>query len=105
MAKFQKGKLGLPIMQPLFLTETTIKQINFPRDSVKFAEFYGIMLGDGNSHKTSFYNSRKDKRGTYMIRSVGDSRLDREYLIDYVKPIIQGLFNIKVTSFSTLSLS
>lgn len=73
-----------------------IKRINLPKDSKEFAEFYGIMLGDGNSHKTSFYNSRKDRRGTYMIRIVGDSRLDNKYLVKHVKPLIESLFEIKV---------
>ncbi|MEX0920343.1 MAG: LAGLIDADG family homing endonuclease [Candidatus Pacearchaeota archaeon] len=74
------------------------KDISFPRESGSLAEFFGIMLGDGNSHKTAFYNSRKDKRGTYMIRIVGDSRYDKDYLIKYVKPLIRKLFNINVRS-------
>ena len=72
------------------------KKINFPKDSNELAEFYGIMLGDGNSHKTSFYNSRTDKRGTYTIKIVGDARFDNEYLVEYVKPLIENLFDIKV---------
>jgi len=63
---------------------------------VKLAEFYGIMLGDGNSYKTSFYNSRTDKRGVYVIRVVGHSKLDIDYLIDYVKPLIEKLFEVNV---------
>jgi len=72
------------------------KKICFPKDSKEFAEFYGIMLGDGNSHKTAFYNSKEDKRGTYMIRIVGDSVLDENYLKNYVKPLIEDLFKINV---------
>ena len=72
------------------------KQMNFPRDSKELAEFYGIMLGDGNSHRTSFYNSQIDKRGTYMIRIVGDSRHDKDYLINYVKPLMENLFGLVV---------
>lgn len=67
------------------------KKINLPNESEKLAEFYGVMLGDGNSHRTKRY-----KVGTYSIRIVGDSRYDKEYLINYVKPIIKDLFNIKV---------
>lgn len=73
-----------------------IKSINEPEDSKEFAEFYGIMLGDGNSHRTSFYKSRDNKRGVYRIRIVGDSRLDNKYLVEYVKPLIEDLFRIKV---------
>lgn len=68
------------------------KKINLPKDSANLAEFYGIMLGDGNSHRTKAY-----KKGTYMIRIVGDSRLDKDYLIDYVKPLIEWLFRLKVS--------
>lgn len=67
------------------------KKIFFPKDSKELAEFYGIMLGDGNSHRTQAY-----KKGTYMIRIVGDIRKDREYLTGYVKPLIERLFRIRV---------
>ncbi|MBI2044864.1 hypothetical protein HYT23_02300 [Candidatus Pacearchaeota archaeon] len=72
------------------------KEIKIPRDSEELAEFYGIMLGDGNSYKTSFYKSRNNKRGVYVIKIVGDSRHDKEYLTNYVKPLIEKLFNIQV---------
>ncbi len=54
----------------------TIKNINFPEASEKFAEFYGAMLGDGNLNRTRGY-----KVGTYMARIVGDLKLDYEYHI------------------------
>jgi len=72
------------------------KKIRIPINSKKLAEFYGIMLGDGNSHRTRFYRSRKDKRGTYMIRIVGDINSGKNYLINYVKPLIEDLFHIAV---------
>ncbi len=72
------------------------KKINIPKESKEFAEFYGAMLGDGNSHRTKYYNSISDKRGIYMIRIVGDSRLDKDYLINYIKPIIEKLFLVNV---------
>lgn len=49
------------------------------------------MLGDGNSNRTKGH-----KIGTYMIRIVGHSELDKEYLMDYVKPLIERLFDIAV---------
>ena len=72
------------------------KEIKSPRDSVELSEFYGIMLGDGNSHRTNFYKDRTNKRGTYMIRIVGDADKDKEYLINHVKPLIERLFLIEV---------
>ena len=66
------------------------KKINFTKDSEKLAEFYGIMLGDGNSNRVKDY-----KIGTYVIRIVGDSKFDRDYLVNYVKPLVEGLFKIK----------
>ena len=56
------------------------------------------MLGDGNSNRTNFYKSRKNKRGTYMIRIVGDSKKDEEYFSNYVKPLIEKLFHVIVKS-------
>lgn len=73
------------------LSSGNTKMIKSPNDSIELAEFYGVMLGDGNSHRTKSY-----KRGTYMIRIVGDARLDRDYLLGYVKPIIENLFDISV---------
>ncbi|HRZ85904.1 MAG TPA: LAGLIDADG family homing endonuclease [Candidatus Paceibacterota bacterium] len=73
------------------LSKGNKKKIRLPNDSLKLAEFYGIMLGDGNSTFIKDY-----KIGTYMIRIVGDSRFDKEYLVNYVKPLIEDLFNIKV---------
>lgn len=72
------------------------KKVKLPGDSIKLAEFYGIMLGDGNSHRTKYYKSRDNKRGVYMIRIVGDSRLDKIYLLNYVKPLMENLFDIRV---------
>ncbi|MBS3091359.1 hypothetical protein J4217_02835 [Candidatus Pacearchaeota archaeon] len=66
---------------------------------MKLAEFFGIMLGDGNLTKIKKY-----KIANYQIRVVGDSRYDKEYLINYVQPLIKQLFggvkvNIKKQNF------
>lgn len=74
------------------------KEINIPEESEKLAEFYGIMLGDGNSYRTKYYKSRTQKRGVYSIKIIGDSRHDKEYFINYVKPLIESLFEIVVRS-------
>lgn len=73
------------------LSKGNTKEIEIPQDSSNLAEFYGIMLGDGN-----LMNKRSYKIGTYQIRIAGDSRHDKEYLHNYVKPLIEKLFNIKV---------
>ncbi len=67
------------------------KSINKPLESRELAEFYGIMLGDGNLTIKKGY-----KIGTYQIRITGDSRHDKKYFIEHVKPMIESLFNIKV---------
>lgn len=70
------------------------KQIILPKKSNRLAEFYGIMLGDGNVTKIKGY-----KLGTYQIRIVGDSRYDKEYLLNFVKPLIEKLFGVKVNTY------
>jgi len=71
-----------------------VKKIKIPKKSKELAEFYGIMLGDGNLMMKKDY-----KIGTYQIRIVGDSRYGKSYLLNYVKPLIEYLFSIKVAVF------
>jgi hypothetical protein len=68
-----------------------LKSITFPEESVVLAEFFGAMFGDGNSCRICSY-----KRGTYMIRIVGDIQLDKDYHLEYLKPMIEGLFDVRV---------
>lgn len=70
------------------------KKVNFPKESEELAEFFGIMLGDGNLSKIKGY-----KVGTYQIKIVGDSRNDERHLLGYVKPLIEKLFMVKVHCF------
>jgi len=65
------------------------KKIKIPGESSDLAEFYGIMLGDGNLTKLRGY-----KLGTYSIRIVGDTRKEKRYFSDYIRPLIKGLFDI-----------
>ncbi|MAH03676.1 hypothetical protein CMI39_02730 [Candidatus Pacearchaeota archaeon] len=74
------------------------KKINIPKDSEQLAEFYGAMLGDGNSHRTRYYKTRNERRGVYVIRIIGDSKLDKKYHLEYLKPLIEKLFNVRVNS-------
>ena len=57
------------------------------RPSERLAEFIGIMLGDGNLFK---------RENSYIVRIAGHKHSDKEYLINYVKPLIEKLFNINV---------
>ena len=57
------------------------------RKSEELAEFIGIILGDGNIW---------EKRGYYYICIAGDSKKDRDYLINYVNPLFKKLFNKKM---------
>lgn len=72
------------------LSKGKTKEIFFPNYSEDFAEFYGIMLGDGNLNKIKSY-----KKGTYMIRIVGDSRYDKDYLFRYISSLLKKLFAVK----------
>jgi len=73
------------------LSRGKTKEINIPNESKELAEFYGIMLGDGNLTKIKSY-----KIGTYSARIIGDFYKDKEYLVNYVKPLIEKLFETKV---------
>ncbi len=73
------------------ISKGNTKNIAIPNRSRELAEFYGIMLGDGNLTKIKAY-----KLGTYQIRIVGDSRYDKDYLTYYVTQLIEKLFDIKV---------
>lgn len=75
---------------------SNIKEINKPKESKELAEFFGIMLGDGNLTKIKSY-----KKGTYQIRIVGDCRYDKAYLTNHVKPLIESLFSIQVKTFKS----
>lgn len=70
------------------------KEVNCPKETKELAEFYGIMLGDGNLSKIKGY-----KVANYQIRIVGDSRFDKDYLINFVKPLIEKLFEINVNVY------
>lgn len=66
------------------------KVIKIPNKCNELAELIGIILGDGC---ITIINNKK-KYGTYSVRIVGDSRYDKEYLINFVKPMVDRLFNI-----------
>lgn len=56
-----------------------------PNDDL--AELIGIMLGDGNLYVT-------DK--SYQIRIAGHITDDKPYLLEWVKPLIQRIFDVRI---------
>ncbi len=72
------------------LSEGNLKKIRLPKKNKKLAEFWGIMLGDGNVQRTEGY-----KIGTYNIKITGHAILDKDYLSNFVKPLGEKLFGIR----------
>jgi len=56
-------------------------------NKLKLAEAVGIVLGDGN-----IYISKK--HGCFQLRIAGHSEDEKEYLLDFVKPLFEELFNV-----------
>ncbi|MEK6860142.1 MAG: LAGLIDADG family homing endonuclease [Nanoarchaeota archaeon] len=73
------------------ISSGNLKEIKVPEKNEELAELWGILLGDGNIQKRKGY-----KIGTYNIKVTGHSILDKNYLLKFVKPLIEKLFNIKV---------
>jgi intein/homing endonuclease len=71
------------------LSSGSTKKIKIPEKSEELAEFWGIVLGDGNVQKREGY-----RIGTYRVTIVGHSVLDRDYLLNFVKPLGEKLFGI-----------
>ena len=69
-----------------------VKVINVPEKDERLAELVGIILGDGNIY---FYQKGK-KVGSYSVRIAGDYKKDRDYHLNYIGPLCNQLFNIKV---------
>ncbi|MEK6948261.1 MAG: LAGLIDADG family homing endonuclease [Nanoarchaeota archaeon] len=67
-----------------------IKNIKIPKKDVFLAEFVGIMLGDGN-----IYCSKE--KGVYQIKVTNNSETDKEYLLNYVRPLAKKLFGVDGT--------
>ncbi len=65
-------------------------RITRPREDEKLAELVGAILGDGN---VNYYKKGK-KIGVYQIKIAGDSRLDKDYHMNYLRPFFYELFGI-----------
>ena len=66
------------------------KKIKIPVKDEELAELWGIILGDGHIQKRKSY-----KIGVYSVKIAGHSSDDREYLSNFVKPLIEKLFYVK----------
>ncbi len=63
------------------------RKITFPKKpSKELAEFIGILTGDGYMNRYGKY--------FHLVEIAGDSRHDKEYIINYVCPMIKNLFNL-----------
>lgn len=61
------------------------KKIKIPIKDEKLAELIGIILGDGNI---------QNKNSIYQVRIAGDSNKDKDYIMNYLKPLCDSLFGI-----------
>ncbi len=66
------------------------KPIKVPGKSTDLAEFIGIMLGDGN-----VYLNRE--KGVYQIKITNNSVTDKDYMLNFVKPLVEELFGVKAS--------
>ena len=66
------------------------KEVNFPNKSEGLAEFFGIMLGDGN-----LYISEKKGGRCCQIRIAGNYLKDYEYLTIFLNSLSKSLFNVE----------
>ncbi|MEK6906782.1 MAG: LAGLIDADG family homing endonuclease [Nanoarchaeota archaeon] len=70
------------------------KKITKFTESQELAEIIGAVLGDGH---VSFHSLNKGNRwiGTYVIRIAGDLEKDKDYHLNYLKPLCRKIFNLK----------
>jgi intein/homing endonuclease len=66
------------------LNSTRKEELLVKEKSKELAELIGIILGDGNIWVK--------KGGYYYLTIVGDAKKDRNYLLEYVRPLVKKLF-------------
>lgn len=76
-----RSKGGLTYDKPKLLID---------KPSEELAELVGIILGDGNIWS---------QKGYHYLRICGDSEKDKDYLLNYVKPLFERLFNQKINNY------
>jgi len=67
-----------------------LKEIKIPEKKESLAELWGIILGDGHIERIKKY-----KVGVYKIKIAGHSVDDRDYLLNFVRPLCEELFGVK----------
>ena len=72
------------------ISEGNTKDVKIPKRNQDLAEFWGIMLGDGSLQKIKGY-----KLGVYGLDVAGHSVDDRDYILNFVRPMAERLFGIK----------
>jgi intein/homing endonuclease len=70
------------------INSTKKEKLVLNKKSNNLAELVGILLGDGNLWER--------KGGYYYISIAGDSEKDKDYLLNYVNPLFESLFNKKL---------
>lgn len=71
-----------------------IKDFVVPNKTEELAELWGILLGDGSIQKIKKY-----RVGIYSIDIAGHSYHDKEYLLNFVKPLCEKLFKTYVRHY------
>ncbi len=65
------------------------KEIKIPKKDKILAELVGTILGDGC---VSAYTANKN--GVYQVRIAGNYIKDYDYIVNYLKPLVENIFNI-----------
>jgi len=70
------------------------KEVALPQKDENLAEFVGIMLGDGHVFSKVYPNTAIN-----VIKVAGNSKTEKPYLLHFVKPLIESLFDTKVSVY------
>lgn len=70
------------------------RDLKFPEKCEELAELLGIMLGDGN-----MFSLNRAGVALNYIRVLGNSMTERKYMFDFVKPLIESLFWVRVSTY------
>lgn len=73
----------------------TKRELKFPEKCEELAEFVGIMLGNGN-----MFSLNRPGVCLNCIRVVGNSLTEKEYLFNFIKPLMESLFGARVCTYA-----
>ncbi len=77
------------------ISRGSTKEISYPHKNSELSELVGIILGDGN---INVYKKGK-KIATYSLRICGHVDKERDYLTNFVSPLIEKLFGVNSTFY------